>query len=352
MDFTSNRLRLLILLFSGIATPAWGGAHYAPQTCTPQEIQLIVKNTTDEDEPFWIQIRDAKGTRERAQMARAGSRQILEGRDFLVENQSFSVRQRTDSLHVSLRCKGLTEMTATVSPHLEFPLPADSEALSLRLLNLHHGTQTVRLIFRSPHGEHLEETTLDLRNDYVSLDRKMTRPRGATVLVIQGEARLTARLIDLKTLGTLQGRSWPAQVRAPTETAYFLVASTDGDESYVLPVRDPEMQRQARSLIAEGSEKIVFTEIEPAPAGSENRDLLNAEAAPWSWRVKAVLGFNDLGHQDCSGSPSMVEDFKENWMPESKWTCFWTFHLKRELSATEVAQGRRLAPQVRPKARK
>lgn len=321
-----------------LSATAWAGAHYSPQPCTPKELELTVVNLTAEELPFWIQVRDASGLQELPQSAPPRAKTTIPGTSFLTPGAAFSVRQADQELSFLLECRGTVAMTTLASPRVEYE--AAEGRYVLRLQNLHHSSQNVRVSYVSKDGLTLHEVTVHAGKNYVSSEHRLNAPRGTATVLLEGEARLSSQLMSAQTgrplLATVPS---PAKLAAPAR-AYFLIANDSRTQSYVLPLDDDSTIARARAAMRADWPKIVFADIEPAPAGTENRDLLAPDAAPWSWRVKRVLSFSDFGHQDCSGSPGSVEDFREVWMPGPKVTCFWNFRVQRELTREEVSSGR------------
>lgn len=344
MDFQRYHHAVLLLLPLLIAPAAWAEADYAPQLCPARELQLRVENPTAEPLPFWLQVReDGRLTDELADEVPAGATVVRSGADFLAEGQAFSVRQRTSQLRFFLDCAGTTPMTAATSPRADYALGSLAAPLLVRVQNLHHSAQLVTLRFLGAGGRTLAEQTLPLSKSYVSTESKITAPPGAVRLQLEGEARLSSQVLrseDLSLIAPLAPT--PAEVHVPTAASYFLLTNDSSSESFVIAVDKADLADQARALIRQKSYKITFALAEAAPAAGENRDFLSAGAPSWSWRVKEVYGFNDLGHQECSGSPSLLED--RVVAGAERMICFWSFRLRRELTPDEVRTGRLVRP--------
>lgn len=336
----SKNLRLKPVLFAFILWPAVGfaGAHYAPQPCAREELTLSVSNPTPEEQEFWIQVRQENAVTELAYRLPPQKQLQLEGTQFLPAGAAFSIRQRTRDLQFLLSCNGVAPMTEAASPRVSYAVPAGE--LVLHLQNLHHAGQQVDAVFLDFWGRELSRESFVLDKNYVSLSAKLSPPKGTKTVLLEGQARLSSQLFKASTMQALTAQAKPAKVMAPGTKAYFLAANDAMTESYIVPLEDPNLIAQARAIVNSDLAKITVADIEPAFPGAENRDLLADDGAPWSWRVKQVHGFSDIGHQDCSGSPGFTEDFKETWMPGEREICYWTFSLKRELTADEVSSGR------------
>lgn len=337
-----NRLFGAVVLTLSLPCGAFAGAHYGAQPCLPSELGLSVSNPTHDELEFWIQVHEASDVREVPFSLPGGKRIQLSGTQFLSEGSAFAIRDHNKDLKYTLSCHGVSVMTEDASPRVEYKVP--SSPLVLHLMNLHHSRQAVSVSSFDFWGRKLATESIDLDKNYVSIERKLLPPSGTKSVVIEGGARLSAQLFNANTMAQVPGRAVPSKVFASPTKAYFLATNDARTESYVVPLEDPALIAQARDQIKNDTAKITVADIEPAPLNGDNRDLLASDAAPWSWRVKAVYGFSDIGHQDCSGTPGFIEDFKESWMPDAREICFWTFNLKRELTPDEVSSGRLRRP--------
>lgn len=345
MDLHRNhptvRLPALLLLLAPLLAPlrAHGEADYAPQICPASELELEVRNPGSEPEPFWLQVReDGRLVQEIADEANPGETLRRAGADFLAGAQTFSVRQRGSRLRFTLNCAGSVALTPATSPRADFDLRGQRAPLLVRVQNLHHSAQLVAVRFLAADGRVLAETSLALPKSYVSVENKLEIPAGAARLRLDGEARLNSRLLNSTDLREIPALTpVPAEIHVPASRAYFLLTNDGASESFVVSTDNADLADQARDLIRRKSYKITFALAEAAPAANENRDFVSAGAPPWSWRAKELYGFNDLGHQDCSGSPSMLED--RVVAGAERMICFWSFRLRRELTADEVRTG-------------
>lgn len=337
MDFHRALLPALVVL--GFGSAARADALYAPQPCTSKEMELLVRNPTEDTGKFWIQSRRGREVAEQAFEIAPGASLRLPGTELVLPGGAFSVRQAGLEMIFFLQCRGLMRMTPLASPRVEYDVVHSPGPLSLRLLNLHHASQNVEVSFVNREGRTLHNANVPLDKNYVSTETRLIPPPGTERVLIEGTARLNSQLMTAEERPLKALIPAPAKVAADPGTAYFLAADEDLSQSYIVPLRDPALIEQARRIVATQSPRIIVAEVEPVERASDNRDFLSKDSAPWSWRVSNVLGFSQLASQECSGSPGMIEDFKESWMPGPRGICFWSFHLKLELSPAEVSAG-------------
>jgi len=123
---------------------------------------------------------------------------------------------------------------------------------------------------------------------------------------------------------------------------YFLMAPSRNttNDSFVVKITDPDMIERARQLIKNPSlEKMMFATIQKDSQGF-NRNFNNTTKTHWSWSTKQVTNFADFGSVICNGQPQAVEDRVESWTSDPGRICFWDYRVKRELSSTEVQNGK------------
>lgn len=326
-----------------LAPAGFAVTHYVPHTCAINELHLVAINVTAQDQTFWTQEHEGREVNESGFDVAAEAKIFLNGTDFLKNSAVFTLSERAPALRFQLQCGGDVYDLPTLASSA-FALPARAlHRVDLRIQNLHHSAQRVRVIVEDAKGAALQENILALDNSYVTGMLKLNVPANAAQIRVRGEQRLAVVALDRTAGEPITAVAVNEVVDVDPATAYFLIGNESLGESYVLPLKDIELIAEARALATTRSKKIVFALAEPAPALSENRNVLSG-GEPWSWKITNVSGFDDIGGQFCSGSARYLEDFKETWMPEPRPICFWNFHILKELSPLEVAQGRLQKP--------
>jgi hypothetical protein len=95
------------------------------------------------------------------------------------------------------------------------------------------------------------------------------------------------------------------------ETVYFVVGEINPvrNDSYVLPLTDPNDIAHARALLEFGPEignPLIVAYIECCSCGS-NRDYLSPQKPSWSWSVAEFVEFTDTPDEDLDGWPGFVD---------------------------------------------
>ncbi len=129
----------------------------------------------------------------------------------------------------------------------------------------------------------------------------------------------------------------PATSFGGEEVRWFLVSEIDVDknDSYLLPLSDPDAIAMARSLVANGpGGEVGSIATVKIAAGSDgfNRNVLADGEPLWSWHVVAFEGFSDFTIELCDGWPGFVEEDVEAFLQNTDATiCFWGYTVTAEL---------------------
>jgi hypothetical protein len=120
---------------------------------------------------------------------------------------------------------------------------------------------------------------------------------------------------------------------------WFEVAEieTDRNQSFLLPLDDPEHIAKARQLIAQGPGgtvgSIVVARIMAGGDGL-NRDLRSPTQRLWSWHIVGFEAFADLSIELCDGWPAWVEEDPQAFIANTSGViCFWGYTVVAELNA-------------------
>jgi hypothetical protein len=351
MDFHRGIFIMSLLL---TASPLRAEILYAPQPCRPKELELQVTSESKADATFWLQTRREGIVKEVSIDVPAKSSLSLQGPDIVEFGEALSLKVENSDLQFVFHCGGKISLSPRTSPKSEFSLPrqATQSGGKIRLLvqNLHPvKAQNLRVSVLGKNRKVLQTLDLKSADSYQTTEAALVLPSQASIVAIEGEGRLSTRLID--SLGmeiSVDQNTSPVRVPASEKNAYFLFENDEKSESFVVPLSDAALIAEAREIIRQGVWKTVFADIEPALELGPNRNFAAEDRSPWSWKVKTVSGFGDIGHISCDGSPMLVEDRFQEWMGSGGNICFWSYHLKREISPEDAALGRLPKPERFP----
>lgn len=129
-----------------------------------------------------------------------------------------------------------------------------------------------------------------------------------------------------------------ASAAAAGETRWFVVSEIEPErnESYLLPLSDPDAIRQARVLVERGIDNGEVGSIASvriaAGADGFNRSILEDGQPLWSWHVVEFEGFSDFAIELCDGWPGFIEEDVDAFIENTNGqVCFWGYTVTAEL---------------------
>ena len=127
------------------------------------------------------------------------------------------------------------------------------------------------------------------------------------------------------------------------EPVYFVVSEIPGQEfhndSYVLPLTDPNHIAHARDLIARGTEAGETIVVAKIAAGADgiNRNVVAPGEPLWAWHVTEFESFADVTAEVLDGWPGDVEKDVPAWIANANGRVgFWSYTITQELSGTTI----------------
>lgn len=323
---------LFLALF--LSQSAWGQALHAPKIC--DNAQLTLKNLSSQPQNFWFQYYGEKGFEEVHWVLEKFEVKTLTSED--LPAYEYSIKTIDASVVAVTRCGSeLTPWTTRVSPLRHWTIRKNS-AYKGYIQNLDPRAQTVMLRFLGPNKLVLGTQTVQLGGHLKTTDFKFwglgveveAKAQGRISMVLQENKY--GSMSYLKELPAL-----PVKVDVDPTAVYFLLSNQQTSDSFTVKITDPVMIAKARNILKLGHFKLMVGLISYSSL-SENRSLVHAETTPFSWRVDQVLNFNDLADISCDASPQNVQEKIFDWLSSRK-ICFWSYHLKKELTPREVQYG-------------
>ena len=124
-------------------------------------------------------------------------------------------------------------------------------------------------------------------------------------------------------------------------TVYFLVSelSRHHDDSYILPLTDPDDIETARRIVnGEERSRIVSARIARGSGdGNHLNKNLSGSGRTWSWHVSEFIGFVDVTAEIYDSWPGFVEDNLDFWMQQNKGIIgFWSYTVTRIVDPGEL----------------
>jgi hypothetical protein len=133
-------------------------------------------------------------------------------------------------------------------------------------------------------------------------------------------------------------------VPSSAETVWFEIGEieVERNQSFLVPLSDPEHIAHARALIRNGgrpSDDLGGILIAQIRAGGDgfNRDLRDPEQRLWRWHVASVEGFSGLAIELCDGWPGFIEENPEAYIANTGGAmCLWGYTVKSELASAPL----------------
>lgn len=213
------------------------------------------------------------------------------------------------------------------------------EKNSLYLQNLFFDKNTVQIEFLNDHLD-VVQTEMAVLLPFEKLNYQFSEKNSLwTSVRLQAENRFVAFQLS-STGSSLASEVSPQPTATDPDAKYFVVSDRINPvDSFIIKVTDPAMIAKAREQISQPKlEKIVFARIQKGH-GQFNRNWSKPEKSFWSWSTLEVTNISDLGSTSCNGLPQAVEDRAELWINEPGRICFWSYRIKKELTALEVSTG-------------
>lgn len=211
----------------------------------------------------------------------------------------------------------------------------------LILVNLAPFAQKIRFFDSSENPDHSASVVLEA---FEKQRLELPSWGSGRSLIVEGEARLHAYIASPQKPQSFRPSLDPGFSRPAPDKTYFRLSNRDDSQSYIVGLVDAELIEQARIQIKQplGSPgpwiaRILIAEIDYGSAG-ENRDWSKPGKPLWSWHVRRAINFAQLAHQDCDGSPEMLEELLSPWKQGSGIICFWNYRVVEELSHSEVSK--------------
>lgn len=320
---------------------------YAPSSCDPASLTLTAQNKGSTAQTLGLQTASGLNVKLSFYTVPAQGSLNIKGSDFLAAASGFSLRMGApDSLALSLQC-GSDHAVAVqnlTSPEVDHWLPVGSSQLQLSVMNLFLQSNNVHLQFYDENSHIIGEQSLPLTNYYETQTLQLAVPVGARRLHISATDRVSTTVVAEGLLGVQQSPAFifaPMVLSPPSNQVYFLVSNKAPAtiESFVVGISDPTLIAAARDQVAHPTESKILAGSISVGDGGFNRAFASPDKSPYTWSVSKVSSFGDFGSNDCDGDPDSVELMLNQRMQEGGRICFWQFHISRELSLEEVAQG-------------
>jgi hypothetical protein len=211
---------------------------------------------------------------------------------------------------------------------------------SLYLKNLFTNTNYFKI-------ETLNKLRQPLKTQFVSLkpnaQRTIMLQKASDIFYIRVRAENKFSVFNLNSMGSENAMIVDTDNRPEILNAVFfeIAPRTGSGDSFIAQIKDPLLIAKARLQISNPAlEKMLFAKIQKGH-NNQNRNLASVTKSFWNWSVAEVTNIADIGSTACNGLPQIVDDRIDTWAKDPGRICFWTYRIKREVPASEVATGQK-----------
>ncbi|WP_413287526.1 hypothetical protein [Bdellovibrio sp. HCB337] len=328
-----------ILAFWGLQARAEN--FYSPLLCPVAETSLHIENTKEEPLDFWFQDLGSNPFEELHIPIKASGHLTLPLADFYTqEATAIALKTQTKGLKFTAFCKNTQNqwsLDGKSSPWKSINLSPGITQLELRLLNLAQQNNPVEIVFKTFLGTRNSQS-LVLAEAFATHKLSLTVPWGTTKIHIRALGRLSAKA---GTDGEIPLQEETLSLPKAPQARYFVFKSSDPEttDDFIVPMTDPKLIQESLDQIQHPDRaRLLVARIEKSLSGL-NREMNSTTKSPWSWQVVEAQNYADFAHISCDGTPSVVEERLNSWVPETGGTiCFWSYRVDREISLTELKQ--------------
>lgn len=322
------------LLISAASVSAEAKVLYWPDLCSSPT--LIVENKTTLEKTFWLQKFSAEDLNETEYTLT--SKQVLKidlTKQTETERSALLHFNDSTTLGVQYNCEGInyaaTDLDGADVTYKKIP----NRHQKLWLQNTFTARNTVQINYHDASMKLLKTQTFQL--DSQKTLSLVENSINWSYISVSSSNKLISYFLD-ETGSSAAFKAVPHTTTPPNDGSYFLVNSKNSnDDSYVVKITDAQLIEKARYYAQHPeTEKIVFATVQKDHQGF-NRNMSLKTKPLWSWSATEVTGFGDFGSTSCNGQPQELEDRVDKWIDGIGRICFWSYRIKKELTASEVA---------------
>lgn len=304
---------------------------------------LNVKNKTSSDQRVWLQSFNPTLISETAIDVAASRTAVV-----TVTHQSKSERNslihflNSKDIEATFQCAGKTYPAAAIDGGVQTFKKSDLRQQTAYLKNLFTDKNTFKIETLNRFRQPLKTITAVLNSNE---QRQIVMPESVDTAYVRVSAENKFAAFNLNSFGSQNAMIVDPQPLSEDTTAgvYFEVGPRTGPgDSFTVKITNPAMIQKARLQISNPTlEKMLFAKIQKGHQ-KQNRNLASTTKAFWNWSVTEVTNIADLGSTACNGLPQIVDDRIDSWVQDPGRICFWTYRIKREVPAREIATGQKL----------
>lgn len=302
---------------------------------------LSVQNTTTETQRVYLQTFDPTLKSEVSyQIPKLQTIQIPVDKKNTTERNALLYFSNARNIKANLNCQNKNYGSTSLEGGIQTFKKSELAQQIIYLKNLFTEKNKFKIELLDRYRKPLRIVTKDLKSNE---QRKIMLLNNSELFYIRVSAESKFASFNLTTLGS-QNAMIADSDRVPEPSGvFFEVAPRDGiGDSFTVQIQNPDLIAKARQQISDPSlEKMLFAKIQKGHH-QQNRNLASITKNFWNWAVLEVTNIADIGSTSCNGLPQMVDDRIDFWTTNPGRICFWTYRIKREVPALEIATGQKI----------
>jgi hypothetical protein len=302
---------------------------------------LFVQNKTNDPQKIWIQTFDPT--------LKSEQNYDLKSQDvFKLAINKKSTKERTALLHfsnakdinVNFQCQNKIFSATSIEGGIQTFRKSDLLNQTVYLKNLFTEKNNFKVEFLNQFGQPIQSFSYLLNSNE---QKKIMLQKNNSVFYIRVAADNKFSAFNLNSTGSQNAMIADVQTTAENNDGiYFEIGPRSGaGDTFVVQIKDLNMIDKARLQISNPNlEKMLFAKIQKGH-NFQNRNLASVNKSFWNWSVTEVTNIADLGSTACNGLPQIIDDRIDSWVTDPGRICFWTYRIKREVPALEIATGQK-----------
>lgn len=304
---------------------------------------LSIQNKSASDLKVWIQSYNPTLLSETpVDLAANRLTQITVAHQTKTERNTLIHFSNAKDIDAAFQCAGKNYPATTLEGGVQTFRKSDLNQQSLYLKNLFTGKNTFKIEVLNRLRQPLRTITHVLNSNEQRKVLLLPTPELAYVR-IRAENKFVA--FNLNSAGSQNAMIADPQQFPEDSTGgvYFEVGPRTGSgDSFTVKITNPALIEKARLQISNPTlEKMLFAKIQKGHQ-KQNRNLASTTKSFWNWSVTEVTNIADIGSTACNGLPQIVDDRVDSWLQDPGRICFWTYRIKREVPAREIATGQKI----------
>lgn len=257
------------------------------------------------------------------------------------ERKSLLHFSKSQDIDASFQCVGKNYYATSIEGGVQTFRKSDLNQQIFYIKNLYTSKNNLKIEILDKYRLSVHTISLVLNSNE---QRKIMLPKNLNLFFVRISAGNKFVAFNLNSTGSQNPMIADAQaVSENLKGVYFEIGPHMGNgDTFTVLISDQKLIDKARlQLMQPQLEKMVFAKIQKGH-NYQNRNLASVTKSFWNWSVTEVTNIADIGSTACNGLPQTVDDRIDSWSTDPGRICFWTYRIKREVPAAEIATGQKI----------